>query len=215
MKKKRVYAVLIVFLVLLAGGAGVLYYLNSDRDWNEQKLSLDESVNSVDTELLFEVEPLSYTGKMDAAKEILGDLEFGDYLVVVDISEQREYVFSHEGKLFNLYKVSTGAGEVSVPCEGEECDDDYEYQSRAMEESIWRVRSKLDGPFSDFYGPRVMMLDRKVGDGWIATNVALHGTNRPELLGTPWSLGCIYHDNADIIELFDILKVGDLVVVID
>lgn len=41
--------------------------------------------------------------------------------------------------------------------------------------------------------------------------IYLHGTNHERELGTPASHGCIRLANADIIELFDWLRVGDIV----
>ena len=59
------------------------------------------------------------------------------------------------------------------------------------------------------------MMDRYVGGQWTETSVALHGTNEPEKIGTPFTLGCVYHNNADIIALFDILEIGTYVVAIE
>lgn len=44
--------------------------------------------------------------------------------------------------------------------------------------------------------------------------IYLHGTNQENLLGTPASHGCIRMSNKDIVELFDLLRVGDEVDVI-
>ncbi len=41
--------------------------------------------------------------------------------------------------------------------------------------------------------------------------IYLHGTNREDMLGRPESHGCVRLSNADIIELFDRVRVGDLV----
>lgn len=41
--------------------------------------------------------------------------------------------------------------------------------------------------------------------------IYLHGTNQEELIGTPASHGCIRLRNADMIELFDLVRVGDSV----
>lgn len=40
-------------------------------------------------------------------------------------------------------------------------------------------------------------------------HIYIHGTNREELLGTPASHGCVRMANADIIELFELVSVGD------
>lgn len=39
--------------------------------------------------------------------------------------------------------------------------------------------------------------------------IYLHGTNQEHLLGRPASHGCIRFSNSDIIEIFDILQIGD------
>lgn len=41
--------------------------------------------------------------------------------------------------------------------------------------------------------------------------IYIHGTNREECLGTPVSAGCILMRNLDIIDLFEEVRVGDLV----
>jgi lipoprotein-anchoring transpeptidase ErfK/SrfK len=54
-------------------------------------------------------------------------------------------------------------------------------------------------------GARALTLDRD--------EYAIHGTNRPDSIGTFASYGCIRMRNADIIDLFDAVKVGTRVVV--
>lgn len=55
-------------------------------------------------------------------------------------------------------------------------------------------------------GERALTLDRD--------QIAIHGTNRPSSIGTFASYGCIRMFNADIIDLFDRVKVGTQVVVL-
>lgn len=55
-------------------------------------------------------------------------------------------------------------------------------------------------------GERALTLDR--------SEIAIHGTNRPESIGTFASYGCIRMFNADIIDLFERVKVGTQVVVL-
>jgi lipoprotein-anchoring transpeptidase ErfK/SrfK len=43
--------------------------------------------------------------------------------------------------------------------------------------------------------------------------IYLHGTNNEHRIGTPLSLGCVCMKNTDIIELFDKVKEGDIVVI--
>lgn len=211
----------IVLTFLLAGlVVTILYFVDNSLGWDVSK-SWDVSAGDFsENRLVFDENVLTYSQKFDKAIDLIGDIELTEYIVVVDISEQKEYIFTKDGTFIEVYKVSTGSSDM-VPAEGEpECDDEdedceIEYVSKEMGPSVWIVRSKFDGPFSAFYGERVMMLNKRVGFSWVRTSVALHGTNRPDLLGTPWSLGCVYHENADIIELYELLEVGDFVVAIE
>ena len=156
-----------------------------------------------------------------AMLDVNGISELGDYLIVVDVSEQKEYVYTGEGSFIDVYKISTGTNSVFVG-NHEESEEDSgeeeeksEYEDRTMGPSVWRVVSKRESGMAPLYGARLMMLDRFVGGNWIRTEVALHGTNTPEILGTPESLGCVYHDNVDIIALYDLIAIGTYVVAIE
>lgn len=176
-----------------------------------------------------EIEP-NYSEKFDKALELLNtqlpNMQLSKYLVVVDISEQKEYIYDNSGNLLYRYKISTGSDIVRAQqCENSQEEVDGEIIdreqcsldniSREMKPSVWKLSNKISGNLDPLYGPRIMMLDKRVGGNWVVTQVGLHGTNQPELLGSPESLGCIYHENADIIELFEILEVGDYVVAIE
>jgi len=43
--------------------------------------------------------------------------------------------------------------------------------------------------------------------------IYIHGTNQESLLGTPASCGCIRMSNANIIELFELVEIGDTVLI--
>ena len=49
-------------------------------------------------------------------------------------------------------------------------------------------------------GARALTLDRD--------EIAIHGTNRPELIGKSVSYGCIRMNNADVVDLYDRVRVG-------
>jgi lipoprotein-anchoring transpeptidase ErfK/SrfK len=55
-------------------------------------------------------------------------------------------------------------------------------------------------------GARALVLDRD--------EYAIHGTNRPESIGTPASYGCIRMSNDDVIDLYGRVRVGTRVVVV-
>jgi lipoprotein-anchoring transpeptidase ErfK/SrfK len=45
--------------------------------------------------------------------------------------------------------------------------------------------------------------------------VYIHGTNREEEIGTPISAGCVLMRNLEIVEIYEELRVGDLVLIVD
>lgn len=48
-----------------------------------------------------------------------------------------------------------------------------------------------------------------------ARYIYIHGTNREDLLGQPQSAGCVVMGNLDVIELFEQVRAGDPVLIID
>lgn len=48
-----------------------------------------------------------------------------------------------------------------------------------------------------------------------ARYIYIHGTNHEDQLGTPQSSGCILMGNLDIIALYDEIRTGDLVLIVD
>jgi lipoprotein-anchoring transpeptidase ErfK/SrfK len=59
-------------------------------------------------------------------------------------------------------------------------------------------------------GPRAMYLFEKSGD----TGFRIHGTIHPESIGTAASSGCIRMLNKEVIELYDLTRVGTKVIVL-
>ncbi|HKB91567.1 MAG TPA: L,D-transpeptidase [Opitutaceae bacterium] len=45
--------------------------------------------------------------------------------------------------------------------------------------------------------------------------VYIHGTNREDMIGEPWSAGCVLMRNLEIIELYEQVRVGDQVFISD
>lgn len=45
--------------------------------------------------------------------------------------------------------------------------------------------------------------------------IYLHGTNHEERIGEPFSAGCVLMRNLDIVELYERVRVGDLVLIVD
>lgn len=221
-------------IVTVAGSLLASWYVSrSSLKWSIQDsndIEIFQEFTGHDGIFSFQSESFYIKKYNDAVKYLnstFGEGEWSsDYLVIVDISEQREYVYTNDGSLYGVYIVSTGSSSVPVTMENTDVEAEnnegaeqegssISFEDRSWSKGVWRVRWKYDGDLSAIYGDRLLMLDRYNNGGWYSTNVALHGTNEPEKLGTPFSLGCVYHKNADIIQLYEILSVGDLVVALE
>ena len=119
--------------------------------------------------------------------------------VIVDISEQTAYVYFKNDKTFKEFTISTGGPQ----------------KQREMPEALWKITEKRDKGLTPLYGPRLLFLSRRLRNGqFIRTTIALHGTNTPQILGTPKSLGCVYFKNTDILKVYNTLQTGDIVLTI-
>ncbi|MBU1110697.1 CapA family protein [Patescibacteria group bacterium] len=121
------------------------------------------------------------------------ELALTEYLSVISIPEQKHYLFKDK-ELIKTYTISTGAGENEMP------------------EGIWRVGEIRDSGLGGIYGPRLLFLEVWDKNQFIETTRAFHGTNEPEKIGTNFGLGCVYHYNEDILEIYDLLPPETLVV---
>ncbi len=118
--------------------------------------------------------------------------------VVVDISEQTAYVYNPKEKMFQYFRISTGGPSIQ----------------RRMEPALWKIITKQNSGLSPIYGPRLMMLAKYNGYTYVPTTIALHGTNTPEIIGKPLSLGCVYFRNKDILTIYPWLALDDKVITV-
>ncbi|MBU1868050.1 CapA family protein [Patescibacteria group bacterium] len=124
--------------------------------------------------------------------KIPSTVDLTNYLSVVVIPEQKNYIF-YGKELLKIYTISTGSGENN------------------MLESVWRIGEKKQD-LGGIYGPRLMFLEVWDSTSFKKTTRAFHGTNEPEKIGTNFGLGCVYHNNNDILELYDLLPRDSLVI---
>jgi lipoprotein-anchoring transpeptidase ErfK/SrfK len=128
--------------------------------------------------------------------------------VLIRTGERKLYLVRGDGTAFR-YPVAVGRpgkqwfGEAGI-------DGKYVEPAWAPPEEVKRDNPRLPvvipgGARSNPMGARALTLDRD--------EYAIHGTNRPDSIGTFASYGCIRMRNADIIDLFDAVKVGTRVVV--
>ena len=150
----------------------------------------------------------------------------------ISVSSQKLSLFQ-EGELVSSYKVSTalkGVGQekntnktplgnhIIRAMIGRNLPISAVIKARRFTNEIWT--KELDDPSItvDWILSRVIWLSGKdLGRNRLGNvdtmqrYIYIHGTNEEHLLGTPSSHGCIRMSNEDVIELFDLVSVGDIV----
>ncbi|MFC1771142.1 L,D-transpeptidase [Candidatus Margulisiibacteriota bacterium] len=133
-------------------------------------------------------------------EKIPPELEITDFISIVDISDQKNYLF-YKNKILLITSVSTGS------------KDRYK-GDRTMFEAVWRLGEKVEKDLIPLYGPRLIYLEKYLpgSQSFIKTKKAFHGTKEPFNLGNPTSMGCVYHHNDVIKKLYNILPGNTLVI---
>lgn len=123
-----------------------------------------------------------------------------DYIFVVEINSQTNYLF-YKNTLIDSFKVSTGS---KTRYKG----------NREMKEAVWRLGQRMEKDLAPIYGARLIYLEKYQPDlqAFVKTNKAFHGTNEPFNIGQPTSMGCVYHYDEDIIDLYTFIPNHSLVV---
>ena len=116
--------------------------------------------------------------------------------ILVSIHDRKLAVIE-QGKAIHTFPVSVGASRSPSPA-GE-----------------FRIVHRISNP--TYYHPGVVIppgSDNPIGPRWIGLNKSgygIHGTNQPESIGHAASHGCIRLRNRDIKQLFEMVRVGDVV----
>jgi lipoprotein-anchoring transpeptidase ErfK/SrfK len=116
--------------------------------------------------------------------------------IVISIPD-RELALMEDGRVVKIFPVAVGAAATPSPL------GSFMIATRLSHPS-WYGRGKVVRPGrSNLLGPRWIGLSRK--------GYGIHGTSNPRTIGRPASHGCIRMQNADIIELYGRVKIGDAV----
>lgn len=78
--------------------------------------------------------------------------------------------------------------------------------------ATWKILAKYKTDPSSVYGPRKMRMFKKVGNSYVFTAYAIHGTNEEWVIGTKASHGCIRMYNRQVLELWPQVPLGTMVV---
>lgn len=114
--------------------------------------------------------------------------EYNDLKILVDISEKRLYLIN-DSQLIKKYSIASGKLESPSPL------------------GSWRIVSK--SRWGGAFGTRWMGLDVPWG------RYGIHGTNRPNSIGYDASAGCIRMRNQDVEDLYQYVKVGTPVAIVN
>ena len=150
----------------------------------------------------------------------------------ISVSSQKLSLFQ-EGELISSYKVSTalkGVGQekntnktplgnhIIRAMIGRNLPIYAVIKARRFTNQIWTKELDSSPTTVDWILSRVIWLSGKdLGRNRLGNvdtmqrYIYIHGTNEEHLLGTPSSHGCIRMSNEDVIELFDLVSVGDIV----
>ena len=150
-------------------------------------------------------------------------------IIIVDISEQRLYLYSNnyliqsfpvstskygEGQTENSFKTPLGLHEIKEKI-GHKAPINTIFTARVNTNKRADVQIKQNDTEDDFVTSRILWLDgledginRGLGVDSYNRYIYIHGTHEEGLIGKKASHGCIRMFNNDVIELFDIVSEG-------
>ena len=150
-------------------------------------------------------------------------------IIIVDISEQRLYLYSNndliqsfpvstskygEGQTENSFKTPLGLHEIKEKI-GHKAPINTIFTARVNTNKRADVQIEQNDTEDDFVTSRILWLDgledginRGLGVDSYNRYIYIHGTHEEGLIGQKASHGCIRMFNNDVIELFDIVSEG-------
>jgi len=157
------------------------------------------------------LDPSSRVLVVDTARQRLGLLAGGKLVFEAVISTARNGLGCEEGS----YRTPTGWHGIHARI-GAGAESGAVFRSRVATGEVWRGEDRAE----DLILTRVLTLEgleedwnRGPGRDSLQRFIYLHGTNQEAQLGTAVSHGCVRLANADVVNLFDRLTEGDLVLI--
>jgi hypothetical protein len=118
--------------------------------------------------------------------------------IVISVPDHKLALIA-DGRVVKVYSVATGAEESPTP------SGEYQIVNRLTSPTYYHP-GKVIGPGDD----------NPLGTRWMGLNaphLGIHGTNVPNSIGKPASHGCVRMSRKDLEELFELMRVGDTVVI--
>jgi lipoprotein-anchoring transpeptidase ErfK/SrfK len=117
--------------------------------------------------------------------------------IIVSIAD-RKLAVMEDGRVLKIYPTAVGATATPSPA------------------GVFKIANRVKNP--TWYGPNGQVVQpgksNPLGDRWMGLSrkgYGIHGTNNPGSIGRNASHGCIRMRKADVEELFELVKVGDVV----
>ncbi len=180
-----------------------------NRDWQDGKTNVivrpGDSLSRVARRLGVTVELLRWCNGLTNDAVRPGDVlvaPVGPVELIVDKSDNTLQVWIG-GRFYRQYRVATGRDNCTPT-------GTFTIVDRVEKPTWWRP---LDGQPIPFGHP-----EHELGTHWLAWDLkgyGIHGTNRPETIGTQASLGCVRMLNEDVAEVYALSPVGTRVTVRD
>ena len=130
------------------------------------------------------------------------------YKIVIVRDELRMYLYKGDEEVKN-FKISCGSERIGRPTPAGR----FRVISKVKDpETHWSDGTVIPpGDWRNPYGPRWLGLGEYENGKY--HGYGIHGTNSPEDIGKKISIGCIRMYNEDVLELFEIVKMGTEVVI--
>jgi UDP-N-acetylmuramate--alanine ligase len=147
----------------------------------------------------------------DTSRQRLGLLEEGQLVFEAAISTAKNGLGCEAGSL----RTPTGWHRIHA-CIGAGAEPGTIFRGRVATGEVWRGEARPE----DLILTRVLTLEG-LEEGWnrgpgvdsLERYIYLHGTNQEGLLGLPMSHGCLRLSNAEVVELFELVSPGDLLLI--
>jgi lipoprotein-anchoring transpeptidase ErfK/SrfK len=195
--------------VLLEQLGRLQWALLCDPRWTEEKVphqvAPGDTLNRIARRYRTTSELLAKSNRICGDRLNVGDILWvptGTVELVVDKSANTLTVFRN-GKFFCQYRVATGVNNCTPVGE-------FTITERVERPTWWRPEDNRPIPYGD--------PEHELGTHWLAWSLkgfGIHGTNKPESIGTQASRGCVRMRNEDVAEVFALAPVGTRVRVVE
>ncbi len=135
------------------------------------------------------------TAALVAAAQALAEERQGTSRRIVVSIPDRKLILIEAGQVVKIYVIAVGAPTTPSPV------GNFEVVARVVDPAWYQPGKVVPPGPSNPLGPRWIGLSRK--------GYGIHGTSSPRSIGGAKSHGCIRMRNADVVELFDLVQVGD------